>query len=196
MSDPATASSRATNIPRTVWALGFVSMFMDISSEMIHGVLPLFLELGLNASVTTVGLIEGVSEAVALITKTFSGALSDRIGKRKVLVLAGYALGTATKPLFAVAQGVGLVFTARALDRVGKGIRGAPRDALVADVTDIGSRGAAYGLRQSLDTVGAFLGPLLATGLMIATAGNFRTVFWIALVPGLLAVGTIILAVK
>ncbi len=171
-------------------------MFMDISSEMIHGVLPLFLILGLNSSVTTIGLIEGVSEAVALITKTFSGALSDWIGKRKTLVLAGYALGTATKPLFAVAQGVGLVFAARALDRVGKGIRGAPRDALVADVTDIGSRGAAYGLRQSLDTVGAFLGPLLATGLMIATADNFRFVFWIAVVPGLLAVGTIILAVK
>lgn len=123
MSDPATAPCRANKVPPTVWALGFVSMFMDISSEMIHGVLPLFLVLGLNASVTTVGLIEGVSEAIALITKTFSGATSDWIGKRKGLILVGYTLGTLTKPLFAVAQGVGFVVAVRSLDRVGKGIR-------------------------------------------------------------------------
>jgi MFS family permease len=183
-------------IPRTVWFLGFVSMFMDISSEMIHCLLPIFLISVLNSSVTAVGLIEGVAEAVALISKTFSGALSDWLGKRKVLVFSGYALGTLTKPLFALSTGVSLVFAARFLDRIGKGIRGAPRDALVADVTPDNFRGAAYGLRQSLDTVGAFLGPLLAMFLMIGTAGNFRSVFWFAVIPGLLSVAIIVFAVK
>ncbi|MFC1815795.1 MFS transporter [Thermodesulfobacteriota bacterium] len=175
-------------IPRSIWALGLVSMFMDISSEMIHSLLPVFLVSVLGSSASFVGLIEGVAEATALITRAFSGALSDRICKRKSLALAGYTLGTLTKPLFALASGVGLVFTARLLDRLGKGIRGAPRDALVADLTPPEVRGAAYGLRQSLDSVGAFLGPLLAIILMSATGGNFRSVFWIAIVPGLLAV--------
>ena len=183
-------------IPQTVWFLGFVSMFMDISSEMIHSLLPIFLISVLNSSATAVGLIEGVAEAVALISKTFSGALSDWLGKRKMLVFSGYALGTLTKPLFALSTGVGLVFAARFLDRIGKGMRGAPRDALVADVTPDNFRGAAYGLRQSLDTVGAFLGPLLAMVLMIGTTGNFRSVFWFAVIPGLLSVAIIVFAVK
>lgn len=188
--------SRSTGIHRTVWALGFVSMFMDISSEMIHSLLPVFLVSVLSASVTSVGLIEGVAEATALITRLFSGALSDRLGKRKALTLAGYALGTLTKPLFALAPGVGLIFAARFLDRIGKGVRGAPRDALIADVTAPHLRGAAYGLRQSLDTAGAFLGPLLAMVLMIATAGEFRTVFWVAVVPGVFAVTILAFAVR
>lgn len=188
--------SRSTGIHRTVWALGFVSMFMDISSEMIHSLLPVFLVSVLSASVTSVGLIEGVAEATALITRLFSGALSDRLGKRKALTLAGYALGTLTKPLFALAPGVGLVFAARFLDRIGKGVRGAPRDALIADVTAPHLRGAAYGLRQSLDTAGAFLGPLLAMVLMIATAGEFRTVFWVAVAPGVFAVTVLAFAVR
>jgi MFS family permease len=183
-------------IPQTVWLLGFVSMFMDISSEMIHSLLPIFLISVLNSNALTVGLIEGVAEAVALISKTFSGALSDWLGKRKVLVFSGYALGTLTKPLFALSTGVNLVFAARFLDRIGKGVRGAPRDAMIADITPDNFRGAAYGLRQSLDTVGAFLGPLLAMLLMIGTTGNFRAVFWFAVIPGLLSVAIIVFAVK
>ncbi|MFH1627745.1 MAG: MFS transporter [Pseudomonadota bacterium] len=183
-------------IPQTVWALGFVSMFMDVSSEMIHSLLPVFLVSVLGSSAMFVGLIEGVAEATALITRTFSGALSDWLGKRKALAFAGYALGTLTKPLFAVATGVGLVFAARFLDRIGKGVRGAPRDALIAEVTHPDFRGAAYGLRQSLDTVGAFVGPLLAMVLMIATAGDFRSVFWAAVLPGLLSVSILAFAVK
>ena len=175
------------NLPATIWVLGFVSMLMDISSEMIHSLLPVFLVSALGASALTVGLIEGVAEATALISKVFSGALSDYLGRRKMLVVTGYALAAATKPLFAVASSAGLVFAARFVDRVGKGIRGAPRDALIADLAPAGSRGAAFGLRQSLDTVGALAGPLLAIGLMLLWAGDFRAVFWVALVPALLA---------
>jgi MFS family permease len=183
-------------IPRSVWALGFVSMFMDISSEMIHSLLPVFLVSVLGSSAISVGLIEGAAEATALITKTLSGALSDWLGKRKVLLFAGYAIGTLTKPLFALATSVGLVFTARFLDRFGKGLRGAPRDASIADVTPADFRGVAYGLRQSLDAIGAFWGPLLAMVFMIATAGDFRKVFWAAVVPGLLAVAILTFAFK
>lgn len=183
-------------IPRTVWALGLVSMFMDISSEMIHSLLPVFLVSVLHAGTLSVGLIEGAAEGLALITKTFSGALSDRIGRRKRLVFIGYAIGTITKPLFALATSIQLVFAARFLDRMGKGIRGAPRDALVADATPPQDRGAAYGLRQSLDTVGACAGPLLAALMMWVTRGDFRTVFWLALLPGLLAVATIFIGVR
>ncbi len=179
-------------IPRTVWALGFVSLSMDVSSEMIHSLLPIFLVTVLHADTVSVGLIEGVAEAVTLVTKIFSGALSDWLGRRKTLLFIGYAVGTAVKPLFAVAGGVPLVFAARFIDRVGKGIRGAPRDALVADATPPHLRGAAYGLRQSLDTVGAFLGPLLAVFFMWATAGDFRTVFWIAVIPGIAALVLIV----
>jgi sugar phosphate permease len=140
----------------------FVSMLMDISSEMIHSLLPLFMVTTLGSSVLTIGIIEGLAESIALIVKVFSGIISDYIGKRKGLALFGYSLGALTKPLFALASSSGLVLTARLLDRIGKGVRGAPRDALVADITPSHLRGAAFGLRQSLDTVGAFLGPLLA----------------------------------
>ena len=177
-------------------ALGLVSLFMDISSEMIHSLLPVFLVAVLHSDALFVGLIEGIAEATALITKTFSGALSDWLGKRKILVVFGYGLSTITKPFFALANSVGVVLSARFVDRIGKGIRGAPRDALVADVTPASTRGAAYGLRQSLDTVGAFLGPTLAMILMFATSDDFRTVFWIAVFPGLLAVTILLLAVK
>jgi MFS family permease len=175
-------------IPRTVWALGFVSLFMDISSEAIYSLLPVFLVSVLGASALSVGFIEGVAEATALITRIFSGALSDRLGKRKLLAVTGYALGTLTKPVFAMARTVGVVFSARFVDRVGKGIRGAPRDALIADVTPADKRGAAYGMRQSLDTVGAFVGPLLAMILMLLTLADFRLVFWLAVIPGILSV--------
>lgn len=176
------------HIPRGIWVLGFVSMLMDISSEMIHSLLPLFLVGSLGLSVLMVGLIEGLAEATALIVKVFSGALSDYIGKRKGLAVLGYAIGALTKPLFAIASGAGLVITARLLDRLGKGIRGAPRDALVADIAPPEVRGAAFGLRQSLDTVGAFTGPLLAVGLMLLWANDFRAVFWVAVIPGVLSV--------
>ena len=180
--------SMLRRIPKGVWVLGGVSMLMDVSSEMIHSLLPLFMATTLGTSVVLIGLIEGLAEATALIIKVFSGVLSDYLGKRKGLALLGYGLGALSKPLFALASGAGLVFGARMIDRVGKGIRGAPRDALVADVTPPEIRGAAYGLRQSLDTIGAFLGPLLAVGLMLLWHDDFRAIFWVAVIPGALAV--------
>jgi MFS family permease len=187
--------SRPT-IPRGVWALGFVSLFMDVSSEMIHALLPVFLVSVLGASVTTVGVLEGMAEAIASITKVFSGTLSDRLGKRKALAVAGYGLAALTKPLFALAPTTAWVFGARFADRVGKGIRGAPRDALVAELTPPAIRGAAFGLRQTLDTVGAFAGPLLAIALMAATGGAFRTVFWLAVIPAFVSVALLIVLVR
>ena len=184
------------SMPAGVWVLGFVSLLMDISSEMIHSLLPLFLVGTLGVSVLAVGIIEGLAESTALISKVFSGALSDYLGKRKGLALLGYALGALTKPVFALATGVGAVVAARLIDRVGKGIRGAPRDALLADIAPPSIRGAAFGLRQSLDTVGAFAGPLLATGLMLAWANDFRAVFWVAVIPGVLAVLLLLVGVR
>ena len=188
--------STLKQIPVGIWMLGFVSMLMDISSEMVHSLLPLFMVGTLGASAFAVGLIEGLAESTALIVKVFSGALSDYLGKRKGLALFGYALGALTKPLFAMANSTGIVLTARLLDRVGKGVRGAPRDALVADIAPAHLRGAAFGLRQSLDTVGAFLGPLLAVGLMLLWANDFRRVFWIAVIPGVLAVALLLFGVR
>lgn len=188
--------STQNKIPTGVWVLGFVSLLMDVSSEMIHSLLPLFMVTVLGASALTVGMIEGMAEATALIVKVFSGVLSDYLGKRKVLALCGYTLGALTKPLFAIASSSGLVLTARLLDRVGKGVRGAPRDALVADITPPHLRGAAFGLRQSLDTVGAFLGPLLAVGLMLLWANDFRAVFWVAVIPGMMAVALLLFGVR
>lgn len=191
--DPLTGKA---SIPAGIWVLGFVSLLMDISSEMIHSLLPLFMVGALGASAFVVGLIEGLAEATALIVKVFSGALSDYLGRRKGLALFGYALGALTKPLFAIAPSIGIVIAARLLDRVGKGVRGAPRDALVADIAPAELRGAAFGLRQSLDTVGAFLGPLLAVGLMLLWANDFRAVFWVAVIPGLMAVGLLLFGVR
>lgn len=188
--------STLARIPSGIWVLGFVSMLMDISSEMIHSLLPLFMVGTLGASALMVGVIEGLAESTALIVKVFSGALSDYLGKRKGLALFGYALGALTKPFFAIAPVTGVVLTARLLDRVGKGIRGAPRDALVADLAPAEVRGAAFGLRQSLDTVGAFLGPLLAVGLMLLWVNDFRAVFWVAVIPGLLAVALLLFGVR
>jgi len=185
-----------SQIPRGIWMLGFVSMFMDISSEIIHSLLPMFLVSSLGASAMMVGLIEGIAEATTPIVKTFSGALSDYLGNRKWLAVIGYSMGALSKPLFALASTAGFVLTARVADRIGKGVRGAPRDALVADITPPHLRGAAYGLRQSLDTVGAFLGPLLAVGLMLLWADNFRLVFWVAVIPGLIAVVLLIFGIK
>ncbi|WP_395648924.1 MFS transporter [Thermomonas sp.] len=190
------SSQSALRIPAGIWVLGFVSMLMDISSEMIHSLLPLFMVGTLGASALAVGLIEGLAEATALIVKVFSGTLSDYLGKRKGLAVFGYALGALSKPLFALAPSLGIVLSARLLDRVGKGVRGAPRDALVADIAPAAIRGAAFGLRQSLDTVGALLGPLLAVGLMLLWANDFRAVFWVAVIPGLLAVALLLLGVR
>jgi len=185
----------SVRIPRGVWMLGFVSLFMDISSELIHSLLPVFMVTGLGASMLMVGIVEGIAEATALIVKVFSGTLSDYLGKRKGLTVLGYGLAAASKPLFPLAASVHWVLVARFMDRIGKGIRGAPRDALIADLTPTEIRGAAYGLRQSLDTVGAFVGPLLAVGLMLVWAGDFRTVFWFALIPAALAFAILILGV-
>lgn len=183
-------------IPRGVWILGGVSLLMDVSSEMIHSLLPLFMATTLGVSVIVIGLIEGLAEATALIVKVFSGVLSDYLGKRKGLALLGYGLGAISKPFFAVASSSGMVMGARLLDRVGKGIRGAPRDALVADVTPPEIRGAAFGLRQSLDTVGAFLGPLLAVGLMLLWHNDFRAIFWVAAIPAALAIALLFFGLR
>lgn len=193
----ATPTKSALNqIPASVWVLGFVSMLMDISSEMIHSLLPMFMVTTLGASAFSVGLIEGLAESTALTVKVFSGALSDYLGKRKGLAVFGYALGALTKPLFAIAPSIGIVLTARLLDRVGKGVRGAPRDALMADIAPAHLRGAAFGLHQSLDTVGAFLGPLLAVCLMLLWTNDFRAVFWVAVIPGLMAVTLLLFGVR
>ncbi|CEJ09993.1 Multidrug resistance protein MdtH [bacterium YEK0313] len=192
---PANGSARRA-IPAGVWALGFVSMLMDISSEMIHALLPLYMTAVLGTSALTVGIIEGIAEATAAVTKVFSGALSDRLGKRKLLAAIGYGLGAASKPIFPLFPSIAWLVAARFIDRVGKGIRGAPRDALVADITPPSVRGAAFGLRQSLDTAGAFAGPLAAIGLMWLTAGHFQTVFWIAVIPAFLSVAVLMLAVR
>ncbi|MDQ7976024.1 MFS transporter [Paraburkholderia sp. SARCC-3016] len=184
------------SVPRSVWILGCVSLLMDISSEIVHSLLPMFMMVGLGASAATIGLIEGIAEATAPIVKVFSGALSDHLGNRKWLAVAGYALGALSKPLFAIAPTIGVVVTARVIDRIGKGIRGAPRDALVADVTPVHLRGAAFGLRQSLDSIGAFLGPLLAVVIMSLWADNFRLAFWLAVIPGLLAVALLAFGIR
>lgn len=183
-------------IPRTVWALGFVSLLMDFSSELVHALLPVYLTVVLGASMVAVGIVEGIAEATASIVKVFSGALSDRMARRKPLVVLGYALAMVSKPLFPLASSVPLVLAARFMDRVGKGIRGSPRDALIADVTPEGLRGAAYGLRQGLDTIGAFLGPLAAIGLMLLFASDVRTVLWFAVIPAVLAVVVLFVGVR
>ncbi|WP_239954876.1 MFS transporter [Pantoea sp. Z09] len=183
-------------IPGGVWIIGFVSLLMDVSSEMIHSLLPLFMATALGTPVVIIGLIEGIAEATALCIKIFSGVISDAIGKRKGLAVVGYGLGALSKPLFALASTAGMIFGARMIDRVGKGIRGAPRDALVADVTPPEIRGAAYGLRQALDTTGAFLGPLLAVGLMLLWDNDFRAIYWVAVIPAFLAVGLLIVGLK
>ncbi|UCO96001.1 MFS transporter [Metapseudomonas lalkuanensis] len=190
------AATTTSRIPRTVWALGFVSLFMDLSSELVHGLLPLYLVGSLGASMLAVGLIEGLAEATALVVKVFSGAISDYLGKRKGLLLFGYGLAALTKPLFPLAGSADQVLLARLLDRVGKGIRGAPRDALVADVAPPEIRGACFGLRQAMDTVGAFLGPLLAILLMTLLDDDIRLVLWFAVLPALVSVACILVGVK
>jgi|tagenome__1003787_1003787.scaffolds.fasta_scaffold20981384_2 MFS family permease len=187
---------RWREIPRGVWALGIVSLLMDVSSEMIHALLPLYLVTVLGTSMLTVGVIEGIAEATASITKIFSGALSDRLGKRKLLAAIGYGLAAFTKPVFPLASSIGWLMAARFIDRIGKGIRGAPRDALIADIAAPELRGASFGLRQSLDTVGAFLGPLLAIALMFLAANNFTLVFWVAVIPAFLSFAVIVFAVS
>ncbi len=183
-------------IPASIWVLGGVSLLMDVSSELIHSLLPAFLVGALGASATMLGFIEGAAESLALIVKIFSGVLSDYLGRRKALAVAGYGLGALSKPLFALATSPAMVLGARLLDRVGKGIRGAPRDALVADLAPPHLRGASFGLRQALDTVGAFLGPLFAIALMLLLADNFRAVFWFAIIPGFLSVALLLFGVR
>jgi MFS family permease len=183
-------------LPAGIWALGFVSLFMDISSEMIHALLPVYMVTVLGTSVLTVGFIEGVAEATASITKIFSGALSDWLGRRKLLAGVGYGLAAFTKPIFPLAATVQWLIAARFIDRVGKGIRGAPRDALVADISPAHLRGASFGLRQSLDTIGGFLGPIGAMVLMWLTADHFKAVFWIAVIPAFISFGLLLVAVR
>lgn len=180
--------SRRSSIPAGVWALGFVSLFTDLGSEMVHSLLPVLLAGTLGASALVIGVIEGAAEALVLVTKVFSGYLSDAMGRRKPLVLLGYGMAAAVKPLFPLAESVGTVLTARLLDRFGKGIRGAPRDALVSELSPPDVRGASFGLRQSMDTIGAVIGPLAAVGLMAVFLGDIRSVLWFAVIPGVISV--------
>lgn len=184
------------SMPRSVVMLGFVSMFMDISSEMIHSLLPVFMVSVLGASALSVGIIEGIAEATVSITKVFSGVVSDWIGKRRPLVLLGYGMAALSKPLFPLASGIGAILTARLIDRIGKGIRGAPRDALITDLIPKNLNGAAFGLRQSMDTVGAFVGPALAMILMFFTMDDYRLVFWLAVIPAFISVACIVFGVR
>jgi MFS family permease len=193
---PPTGSKPSAGLPRSIWALGFVSMFMDISSEMVHALLPVYLVTVLGASTLAVGFIEGIAEATANITKIFSGALSDWLGKRKLLAAIGYGLAALTKPIFPLAATVGWVIAARFIDRIGKGIRDAPRDALIADIAPADLRGASFGLRQSLDTIGAVVGPFAAIALMTLSSDNFRFVFWLAVGPAFISLTVMVLAVK
>lgn len=195
MNRPSHAGRRFRTLPAGIWAMGLVSLCMDVSSELVHSLLPVFLVTVLGASMATIGLIEGVAEASAAITKVFSGAISDYFRKRKLLTVIGYGLSALTKPMFPLATTIELVFAARFIDRIGKGIRGAPRDALIADLVAPEQRGAAYGLRQALDSVGAFIGPLLAIAFMIGFANDLKAVLWIAVVPAILAVVVLIVAV-
>ena len=183
-------------LPTGVWVLGFGSMFMDISSELIHSILPVFMVSVLGASMVTVGVVEGVAEATAAITKVFSGAISDYFRRRKLVLVSGYALAALTKPVFPLAVSIKWVMAGRFIDRVGKGIRGAPRDAMVADITPPQFRGAAYGLRQALDSVGALIGPLLAVLLMLWLAGNIRLVMWVAVVPAFVTVALLVIYLR
>ena len=196
MTQKTTPASRLRGIPPTIWALGFVSLLMDVSSETIHALLPVYLVTVMGTSMVTVGVIEGIAEATASIVKVFSGVLSDWLGKRKLLTAIGYGLAAFTKPVFPLASTVGWLVAARFIDRIGKGIRGAPRDALIADIAPEHLRGASFGLRQSLDTIGAFAGPALAIGLMWLTANNFQTVFWVAVIPAFMSLGLLLFAVQ
>jgi MFS family permease len=193
---PRTLRGTLTALPPGIWALGIGSLLMDSSSELIHSLLPIFMTTVLGASVATVGVIEGVAEATAAITKVFSGALSDRLRRRKPIVVFGYGLAALSKVIFPLAGSVGWVFAGRFADRVGKGIRGAPRDALIAEITTPEQRGAAYGLRQALDSVGAVIGPLLAVVLMAALLGNIKAVLWVAVIPAVLAVVVLMTVVR
>ena len=183
-------------LPKGIWALGLASLFMDISSELIHSLLPIFMSVTLGSSMAAIGIVEGVAEATAAITKVFSGVLSDYFDRRKFLMVLGYALAAFTKPVFPLASSIHWVFAARFVDRIGKGIRGAPRDALVADMVAPHLRGAAYGLRQALDSVGAFIGPLLAVIFMGWFANNIKAAMWVAVVPALTTVAILVLCVR
>jgi MFS family permease len=188
--------SRLKEIPRPIWALGFVSMLMDISSEMIQALLPVYMVTVMGSSMIAVGVLMGLAEATGLILRIFSGAFSDWLGKRKLLTVIGYGLSAITKPIFPLAPSIGWIFAARFIDRVGKGIRDAPRDALIADITPAHLYGASYGLRQSLDSVGAFIGPAIAILLMWVTSNHYITVFWAAVIPALMAVLVLMVFVK
>lgn len=183
-------------LPRSVWALGLTSLFMDTSSELIHSVLPIFLVSVLGASMLTIGILEGIAEATAAVTKVFSGVLSDYLRRRKSLVVLGYGLAALTKPVFPLSTSVVWVAAARFTDRIGKGIRGAPRDALIADITPDSLRGAAYGLRQALDSVGAVAGPLLAVVFLAWLSDDVTAVMWVAVVPAVVAVAVLVLYVR
>ena len=186
-------TSRIRGLSREVILLGVVSLLADVSSEMLTPVAPLFLTLVIGASATDLGLIEGVAESLASLLKGVSGRWSDRIGKRRPFIVSGYLLTALAKPLVGVSRAWPQVLAARALDRLGKGIRGAPRDALIADSVPLSEQGRAFGWHRSMDTLGAIIGPLLTLGLMALVTSNLRSLYMIAFVPGLVAVGVTLL---
>lgn len=190
------APARRPVLPRAVWVLGFVSLGMDVSSEMIHALLPALVVVHWGASTVVLGLLEGGAEAIASFLKIVSGTWSDRSGRRKRLAVLGYGLSAVVKPLFALATALPGIAVARAVDRVGKGIRGAPRDAMIADVTAPEIRGAAYGLRQALDTIGALLGPAIAIAWMWREGATIQSVFVLAIVPAWIAVALLVIGVR
>lgn len=180
-------SSRPPHLPRNVWILGLVSLLMDLSSEIYHALLPVFVTVTLGLPAVALGAIDGIAEATANMAKLVSGRLSDRNMRRKPWIMAGYGLAALSKPLFPIAAGAAELMGARFADRVGKGIRGSPRDAMIADETPPEIRGRAFGLRQSLDTAGALLAPAVAIGLMWLLMNDVRAVYWIAIVPAFLS---------
>lgn len=183
-------------IPSTIWMLGLTSLFMDVSTEIVHSVMPIYLVTVLGASPMLVGAIDGVAEATASIMKVFSGALSDWVGRRKPLAIAGYGMAAITRPILPFASTVTEIFALRILDRIGKGVRVAPRDALVADHVRPEILGAAYGLRQGLDTIGALVGPIIAAIVLASSNNDFQWVFWVSCIPAALCVLIISLGVS
>jgi MFS family permease len=189
---PLVESGRGWPLSRNVWVAGWVSFFMDVSSEMVYPLVPLFLSSTLGVSKSVVGLIEGIAEATASLLKLFSGVIADRFGKNKLLMGFGYGISTASRPILALASGWGMVFLARFTDRAGKGIRTAPRDAIIAASTPPGQLGLAFGFHRALDTAGAVVGPAVALAILAVWAADFRLVFWLSVVPGVLAVALIV----
>lgn len=187
---------KIAGLERNVFFTGLVSFFMDFSSEMIYPLVPIFLSSVLGVNKSVIGLIEGIAESTASLLKVFSGWFSDRLGKRKIFMLAGYGISTLSRPIIALSALWGHVLVFRFIDRFGKGIRGAPRDAIIAESTPIKNLGRSFGFHRGMDTLGAVAGPAVAFLLLSVFTGNYRLVFWLSMIPGMLAVLVIIFFIR